>query len=109
MGHLFFVLLHIAALLFFGVAFLFLTVPLHLIYGVLRSRSFGRPAAEDVPQVRCPECRELVRADANKCKHCGSALTPVAAPIKPQHEKYDIAIAIGAIVLIGIIAKACGG
>lgn len=24
--------------------------------------------------VRCPECRELVRADARKCKHCGTAL-----------------------------------
>jgi hypothetical protein len=26
--------------------------------------------------VRCPDCRELVRADARKCKHCGTALTP---------------------------------
>jgi uncharacterized paraquat-inducible protein A len=26
--------------------------------------------------VRCPECRELVRADARKCKHCGVALVP---------------------------------
>lgn len=26
--------------------------------------------------VRCPDCRELVRADAKKCKHCGSALVP---------------------------------
>lgn len=26
--------------------------------------------------VRCPDCRELVRADAKKCKHCGSALLP---------------------------------
>lgn len=25
---------------------------------------------------RCPECRELVRIDARKCKHCGSALMP---------------------------------
>lgn len=108
MGHLFFLLLHAAALLFFGVGFLFLTVPLHLIYGALRSRGFGRPAA-DGAQVRCPACRELVRADASKCKHCGSALIPAAAPVKPQHEKYDIAIAIGAIVLIGVIAKACGG
>lgn len=27
-------------------------------------------------QVRCPECRELIRFDAKKCKHCGSAVTP---------------------------------
>ncbi len=26
--------------------------------------------------VRCPDCRELVRRDARKCKHCGTALTP---------------------------------
>lgn len=26
--------------------------------------------------VRCPDCRELVRIDATKCKHCGVALTP---------------------------------
>lgn len=26
--------------------------------------------------VRCPDCRELVRWDARKCKHCGTELTP---------------------------------
>ncbi|WP_431732425.1 zinc ribbon domain-containing protein [Chromobacterium vaccinii] len=26
--------------------------------------------------VRCPECRELVRMDARKCKHCGNGLRP---------------------------------
>lgn len=26
--------------------------------------------------VRCPDCRELVRKDARKCKHCGIALVP---------------------------------
>lgn len=26
--------------------------------------------------VRCTDCRELVRRDARKCKHCGSTLTP---------------------------------
>ena len=31
--------------------------------------------SDDGDQVRCPECRELVRADARKCKHCGAALT----------------------------------
>ncbi|RKQ59986.1 hypothetical protein C8E02_1328 [Vogesella indigofera] len=28
--------------------------------------------------VRCPDCKELVRNDAVKCKHCGGALVPVA-------------------------------
>jgi hypothetical protein len=39
-----------------------------------------RDAAGEVvtPQthVRCPDCRELVRADALKCKHCGTRLVP---------------------------------
>ena len=26
--------------------------------------------------VRCPDCRELVRKDACKCRHCGAALIP---------------------------------
>lgn len=26
--------------------------------------------------VRCPDCRELVRKDARKCKHCGTHLIP---------------------------------
>lgn len=25
---------------------------------------------------RCPDCRELVRRDARKCKHCGTVLAP---------------------------------
>ncbi len=29
--------------------------------------------------VRCPECRELVRGDAHKCKHCGTALIPATS------------------------------
>lgn len=33
-----------------------------------------RPTPET--HVRCPDCRELVRADARKCKHCGAALVP---------------------------------
>jgi hypothetical protein len=27
--------------------------------------------------IRCPECREVVRKDARKCRHCGTALIPV--------------------------------
>lgn len=41
-------------------------------------------ATDDVAQVRCPECRELVRADARKCKHCGSALVPLVVAVKPE-------------------------
>jgi len=81
MGHFLFVVLHIVAILF-GAMWLIITIPLHLIYGAVA----GRTALADVvdpnaptpeTHVRCPDCRELVRADATKCKHCGSALTPV--------------------------------
>ena len=30
--------------------------------------------SESNDQVRCPECRELIRYDAKKCKHCGSSV-----------------------------------
>jgi hypothetical protein len=37
---------------------------------------------EDKPNpnthVRCPDCRELVRNDARKCKHCGVSLIPLS-------------------------------
>lgn len=29
-----------------------------------------------VTHVRCPDCRELVRNEARKCKHCGASLVP---------------------------------
>lgn len=48
--------------------------------------SSGQAITEST-HVRCPDCRELVRADARKCKHCGTALTPVAtlsAAVKVQ-------------------------
>lgn len=35
----------------------------------------GEPVSPET-HVRCPDCRELVRADAKKCKHCGIALIP---------------------------------
>lgn len=28
--------------------------------------------------VKCPECAELVKSEAKKCKHCGSAITNAA-------------------------------
>ncbi len=32
--------------------------------------------ATPATHVRCPDCRELVRKDARKCKHCETALVP---------------------------------
>jgi hypothetical protein len=33
--------------------------------------------APQEPQMRCPECRELILVGAKKCKHCGSEIRPV--------------------------------
>lgn len=35
----------------------------------------GNPITPDT-HVHCPDCRELVRKEARKCKHCGAALIP---------------------------------
>ena len=75
MGHLFFVLMHVAAVLFYPLA-LWLTLPLHLIYGVLGRRRAGAPTRWT--HVRCPDCKELVRKDAVVCRHCGCRLVPSA-------------------------------
>lgn len=37
------------------------------------------PSDSEATHRRCPDCREIVRRDARKCKHCGSALEPEAA------------------------------
>jgi hypothetical protein len=74
-----FIVLHLCALIF-GMWGLVITIPLHIIYVAVKDNKTTPPAArtgdEFTPNVRCPACRELVRADASKCKHCGSALTP---------------------------------
>ncbi len=56
-----------------------------LLVGILLRLSTRRPQPDpDTPSasthVRCPECRELVRHDASKCKHCGATLTPGPTP-----------------------------
>lgn len=107
MGHLIFFVFHLVALLY-GWGFLLLTVPLHLIYAAIRSNRRAPPVEED--QVRCPDCRELIRWDARKCRHCGTALTPPAT--KPAVHFSDTAsggftIALVTIVGIILIAKAC--
>lgn len=36
----------------------------------------GSEVATEKTHVRCPDCKELVRKDARKCKHCGIGLIP---------------------------------
>ena len=119
MGHVLFMCMHAAAVLFLGPMLLILTVPLHLIYAVLAGRA--APAAVDperpTPEthVRCPDCRELVRKDALKCKHCGATLVPqpepaaaAAAPreaYKPNAQRGYVYMAIiAAAVVFGLYA-----
>ena len=37
--------------------------------------------------VRCPDCKELVRHDAIRCKHCGVGLTPAAPVATPLQSR----------------------
>lgn len=60
-----------------------------LVLGNAKARPIPVTVVSPVPnpgegdeQTRCPECRELVRIDARKCKHCGTALI-AAAPAAP--------------------------
>jgi len=41
---------------------------------VLPRKNPNAPTSET--HTRCPDCRELVRSDARKCKHCGASLSP---------------------------------
>ena len=73
MGHLIFFILHSMAV-FFGLWLLTFTIPLHIIYGAVRTKR--DPAPNFRTHVRCSECRELVLKGASICKHCNCRLTP---------------------------------
>lgn len=57
-----------------------LITPILALLLLLVLRDLSRRAAPDAPRpdthVRCPDCRELVLADARKCRHCGCVLVP---------------------------------
>lgn len=57
-----------------------LITPILALLLLMLLRDLSRHAAPDAPRpdthVRCPECRELVLADARKCRHCGCVLVP---------------------------------
>lgn len=75
MGHVVFVALHAGAVLFAPIL-LVVTVPVHLVYAAVAGRRRDPEAPKPSTHVRCPDCRELVRKDANRCKHCGCTLVP---------------------------------
>jgi len=67
MGHFIFIVLHFIAILF-GFVFLFITIPLHLIYAVQQGKS------DRSLKRKCPYCAEMVKVEAIVCKHCGKDL-----------------------------------
>lgn len=47
-----------------------------LIFAGIASDKRKEDQATPETHVRCPDCKELVRKDARKCKHCGCSLIP---------------------------------
>jgi len=80
-----------------GVGVFFLSVLLSPLIGIIvalvmkSKRDMDREAVDDAPSARthtrCPECKELVRKDAIKCKHCGAHLE--ASVINPSVQLVD--------------------
>lgn len=76
MGHFIFIVLHVIAVLF-GMVLLVVTIPMHLIYAAVKSKAKPQGSTTSpLTHVRCPDCKELVHAEAVKCKHCGAVLIP---------------------------------
>lgn len=61
----------------------------------------GQTALHDIPtprtHVKCPDCRELVRKDASKCKHCQATLIPqqIEEEIIPQSNAENLGRKVG--------------
>ncbi|MEW8230338.1 MAG: hypothetical protein AB2745_08445 [Candidatus Thiodiazotropha endolucinida] len=56
MGHFIFIVLHLVAILFTGFVFLFLTIPLHIIYAVIRSN--GKKTAKAIEAAQAAQNKE---------------------------------------------------
>ena len=65
----------------FGFGYFLLSIVLSPLIGVLCALAAGKNVARleqdqinDGSKRRCPYCEEIVRVEAVKCRHCGSAL-----------------------------------
>lgn len=63
----------------------------------------GSGAAEAV----CPACREKVRAEAIKCKHCGEALAGVTRPVERDRGGLQLLALTGLMVAAVIAVNSC--
>jgi hypothetical protein len=110
-GHFIFFVLHVTAALF-AFVLLVVTIPAHLIYAAIKSKA--KPAGDapsPLTHVRCPDCKELVLAEAVKCKHCGAALVPtdlsaVAAEADRQRRADKTADATAKWVIAAVLVAA---
>lgn len=65
------------ALISFFEAIMLLTMSQRVFDAKYNGDSFGyEEAISPDTHVRCPDCKELIRADARKCKHCSCSLVP---------------------------------
>jgi len=72
MGHVLFCILHFFAVLF-GFVFLFVTIPAHIIYSVIKKKKQDTPPP--LPKYKiCPKCQTKNRVTDYNCINCGSAL-----------------------------------
>ena len=65
----------------------FLLGPLGLLIAVVLPRNEAgveAAALESGARRRCPQCAELVRREAVKCRHCGAELEPAAPPAEQR-------------------------
>jgi Double zinc ribbon len=64
---------------------LVLSLVLSPLVGIIVALVLNPRTASDQPiertHTKCPACKELVRKDASKCKHCGENLTPQQIPL----------------------------
>lgn len=98
MGHLVLLAIHGAAALFFWPA-LFVTIPGHLVYGVMAGNASAREreeearAAQDAQLRACPKCAEKIQRAAAVCRFCGTEVAPLP-PTPPTGAAYQAGAAI---------------
>lgn len=69
MGHVLFILLHLAALLFF-IPGLFVTLPVHIVYAFMAKKGSGATPAPAGFTWPCPFCKETIQRGSTVCRWC---------------------------------------